>query len=227
MGALGALIGFALGAWAMGSSRATAFVAALQGPTVVSPSIPLALGLPTGIVIAMASGAIIAVLLALQRGEPADRQWPTFGIVLGALGIAAWLAGKGADRHWGLSVTGPTRSLVAATVALQPDALDSGALMVVGIPAGAWIAARRQGSVTWRTVTLPTFSRRTLGGLLMGIGGTLAAGCNIGNALTGLSVLAVNSAIATASMVVGVAAAILVGGIGAAISKTPLMEELR
>lgn len=61
----------------------------------------------------------------------------------------------------------------------------------------------------------------------MGIGGTLAAGCNIGNALTGLSVLAVNSAIATASMVVGVAAAILVGGIGAAISKTPLMEELR
>ncbi len=36
-----------------------------------------------------------------------------------------------------------------------------------------------------------------------GMGGTLAAGCNVGNALTGLSVLAVNSIIATAAMFVG------------------------
>ncbi len=39
--------------------------------------------------------------------------------------------------------------------------------------------------------------RRFTGGVLMGVGGTLAAGCNIGNALTGVSVLALNSVIAT------------------------------
>jgi hypothetical protein len=37
----------------------------------------------------------------------------------------------------------------------------------------------------------------------MGSGGTLAAGCNIGNALTGLSILAVNSLIATAGIAAG------------------------
>lgn len=43
----------------------------------------------------------------------------------------------------------------------------------------------------------------------MGIGGTLAAGCNIGNALTGLSVLALNSVMATAAIAGGAALAIL------------------
>jgi hypothetical protein len=43
----------------------------------------------------------------------------------------------------------------------------------------------------------------------MGVGGTWAAGCNIGNALTGLSALAVNSALASAAIGAGAAAAIL------------------
>jgi Sulphur transport len=47
----------------------------------------------------------------------------------------------------------------------------------------------------------------------MGVGGTLAAGCNIGNALTGLSVLAVNNAIATVAIVAGAAVAIGSAGI--------------
>lgn len=211
----------------MASSSATAFAAPLEAPTIAAPSIPLALGLPPWLVIAVASGAIAAALLGLQRRKDADRRLIAFGMGLGALGIAAWLAGQSAGWQWGLSITGPTRSLVASAVALDPARLDWGALMVVGIPAGAWIAARRQGRITWRTVTVPTFCRRLLGGLLMGIGGTLAAGCNIGNALTGLSILAVNSAIATAGMVVGVASAVLIGRIGAGVWKTQLMEEQR
>jgi uncharacterized protein len=56
-------------------------------------------------------------------------------------------------------------------------------------------------------------ARRLAGGTLMGTGGTLAAGCNIGNALTGLSELAVNRVIATAAIVVGAAVAIALEGI--------------
>lgn len=40
---------------------------------------------------------------------------------------------------------------------------------------------------------------------MMGIGGTLAAGCNIGNALTGLSILSLNSVVATGGIIVGLA----------------------
>ena len=42
----------------------------------------------------------------------------------------------------------------------------------------------------------------------MGVGGTLAAGCNIGNALTGLSILSVNSLLATAAIAFGLALAV-------------------
>jgi hypothetical protein len=45
----------------------------------------------------------------------------------------------------------------------------------------------------------------------MGAGGTLAAGCNIGNALTGLSILAVNALVATAAIAGGGTFAIAAG----------------
>lgn len=42
----------------------------------------------------------------------------------------------------------------------------------------------------------------------MGFGGTLAAGCNIGNALTGLSIFSLNSFVGTASIVAGLVLAV-------------------
>jgi hypothetical protein len=42
----------------------------------------------------------------------------------------------------------------------------------------------------------------------MGIGGTVAGGCNIGNALTGLSALSTHSLVATAGIVLGALAAL-------------------
>jgi hypothetical protein len=76
---------------------------------------------------------------------------------------------------------------------------------------GTWLSARRQGPVRWRRPPWVDLARRGIGGVLMGAGGTLAAGCNIGNALTGLSILAVNSVIATMAIIVGGAAAIFAG----------------
>jgi hypothetical protein len=77
--------------------------------------------------------------------------------------------------------------------------------MLIGLPAGSWASARLRGRVTWRAPAPAELPRRFAGGLLLGVGGTLAGGCNIGNALTGLSVLAVHSVIATLAMAAGVA----------------------
>ncbi len=59
----------------------------------------------------------------------------------------------------------------------------------------------------------------------MGVGGTVAAGCNIGNALTGLSELAVNSLIATVAIVGGAAVAIAWPGIRHALPGLPLTRK--
>ncbi len=85
--------------------------------------------------------------------------------------------------------------------------------IVVGIPLGTWLSARAHGPVTWWAPRWPELGRRFAGSGLMGVGGTLAAGCNVGNALTGFSVLAVNSVIATAAIVGGATVAIAWPGI--------------
>jgi uncharacterized membrane protein YedE/YeeE len=46
-------------------------------------------------------------------------------------------------------------------------------------------------------------AQRFTGGVLMGVGGTLAAGCNIGNGLTGFSILATQSVVAIAFIALG------------------------
>jgi hypothetical protein len=194
----------------MATPEGSSLAAHLDTMTIPTSSISALVGMPSWLVIAVALAVIVGTLLA-QRSVASARGGLGFGIMLGGLGVAAWVAGQAAGWHWGLSVTGPTRSVLVAVIALDPARLDWGAAMVASIPAGAWIAARRAEPITWRPVTPPAFARRAFGGLLMGMGGTLAAGCNIGNALTGLAVLAVNSAVATVAMVIGVAGALMVG----------------
>ncbi len=45
--------------------------------------------------------------------------------------------------------------------------------------------------------------RAATGGLLMGVGGNIAHGCNIGHGLTGLPLLSLGSLLATLSMAAG------------------------
>ncbi len=148
------------------------------------------------------------------RKRPGSWSWGLTGVALGAVGVLAWVTGSLTDWAWGLSITGPSRSLLESTVLGMPSAAGWGTAMVVGIPLGAWLSARARGAISWRRPTGPETIRRFVGGACMGIGGTLAAGCNIGNVLTGLSVLALNSVFATAAIVGGAAAMLMATGMG-------------
>jgi uncharacterized membrane protein YedE/YeeE len=81
--------------------------------------------------------------------------------------------------------------------------LDWGTAMLAGLVLGSWASARSQGPVVWRPADAPQLARRLLGGLAMGVGATVAGGCNIGNALTGLAALSAHSMVATIGMGVG------------------------
>lgn len=105
------------------------------------------------------------------------------------------------------SVTRPARSLADATIRLQPESIGWGGAMLLGIPVGSGLAAYATGALSLRRPPSRDVLPRLAGGVLMGIGGTLAAGCNVGNALTGLSILATNSVIATGAIIAGVAIA--------------------
>ncbi len=180
----------------------------------LSPAIDTVLKLRHWVAVAGLVGFIALGLRGpAQTERPETWPWPVTGLALGAVALLAWLSGSVAGWEWGLSITGPSRSLIESTILRMPGAAGWGTALVAGIPLGTWLSARAGGPVRWRAPGRSELGRRFAGGLLMGIGGTLAAGCNIGNALTGLSVLAVNSLIATAAMVVGAAMAIASPGI--------------
>jgi hypothetical protein len=178
---------------------------------------PELLGISTWIGVGASLALIAAVLVAMGRRPDATAThwpWPVTGLALGAVGVLAWVTGALSGWGWGLSVTGPARSLVEAVFLGQLQSANWGTAMLVGIPIGTWMSARARGPVSWRMPPSTEALRRFGGGLLMGMGGTLAAGCNVGNALTGLSILAVNSILATAAMFVGGAVAIRIGRSG-------------
>ncbi|MBI3014954.1 MAG: YeeE/YedE family protein [Candidatus Tectomicrobia bacterium] len=72
--------------------------------------------------------------------------------------------------------------------------------------AGGWCRPRAE-QLPWLVPEASELPRRLPGGLLMGFGGTVAGGCDIGNALTDLSILSLNSLVAAAGILFGISPA--------------------
>ena len=143
---------------------------------------PVALGLGV---------AALAALLARRRDGLVG------GLALGAVAAAAWIAADAAGYSYGLGFVGAadgTREAIEAGGAL-PFQLW---LAVGVVAAGAAFGERRL-----RVPDGPRAARAAIGGLLMGAGGTVAHGCNIGHGLTGVPLLSYGSLLATASMAAG------------------------
>jgi Sulphur transport len=208
-----AVLGFSTGGLLAERDFLHLLTAWLSRPTFSRPdvtSFPALLNVSAASVIAAAVFLIGISLWVLPKPSPSPENWPWYrtGVVLAALGTLAWIAGSQSGWHWGLSMTGPSRSLMRVVMDRSLHSMTWGAFMLLGVPVGSFFSARSMGTAHWQVPELLEFARRFLGGLLMGFGGTLAGGCNIGNALTGLSILSLNSFVATASIVVGLALAI-------------------
>jgi hypothetical protein len=168
-------------------------------------SVPALAGLAPAIVVVLAL-TLLGLALWLLRGSPPQSglwSWRLTGAALGTVGVLAWATGAHAGWPWGLSATGPSRSLIDILLLGGTSVPLWGTLMIASVPLGSWLSARIAGPVAWRAPAAVEVPRRLCGGLFMGVGGTLAGGCNIGHALTGLSIFAVQSVLATVAMGAG------------------------
>jgi hypothetical protein len=213
-----AVLGFAIGGLLTERGVLDFLILGVAQPTFSLPdaaSLPALLGMRTAWFIVATVVAIGFLLWLLPKPSPSTGTWAWHktGLALAALGILAWLAGFPSGWHWGLSMTGPSRSLLTAVSNQAWHPMTWGAFMLLGVPLGSLLSAWRKKTAGWQMPDAREFPRRFLGGLLMGFGGTLAGGCNIGNALTGLSILSVNSLLATAAIVLGLALAMRVQGV--------------
>src|SRR5699024_5732045 len=150
--------------------------------------------------------ALVAALIVfgMQKRESEERiRALTGGAVVGLLVVAGWLATGwlGADDFDPMPVTSltfvaPIGDTVQYIMIATGMKLRFGIVVVLGVLAGSFLTALLRRDFQLKGFETPAqMARYISGGVLMGVGGTLALGCSIGQGLTGLSSLAFSSAI--------------------------------
>lgn len=138
----------------------------------------------------------------------------TAGALIGLIGVIAWPLSAAAGRNSGLGITSPTANLLQFSVTGEQDNLNWGVMLVLGILIGAFIAARATGEFRVRVPDSVTSVRAVFGGLMMGVGASLAGGCTVGNGMVQTSLFSFQGWVALLFIALGV-------GVGAKIWLKP------
>ena len=143
---------------------------------------------PLAIVLGVAA---LAALLARRRAGLVP------GLALGVVASLAWVAADAAGYGYGLGFVGAAEG-TRATIETG-RALPFTVWLALGVVAGGAALGERRV----RRPDAARASRAAAGGLLMGVGGSVAHGCNIGHGLTGIPLLSFGSLLVTACMATG------------------------
>jgi uncharacterized membrane protein YedE/YeeE len=178
-----------------------------------SQSLPSLLG-GGGVMRVSIALAVVAGLVTVTLSDAAfraRRDLVIASLVIGAMVGAGWAVTGilGRDDFTptplaSLTFVAPIGESIVWLMLASGIALSFGIGSTFGVIAGSHISARLAGR--WRVegfADLADIKRHLLGAALMGIGGTLALGCTIGQGLTGLSTLALGSVLAFVAILLG------------------------
>jgi len=145
------------------------------------------------------------------------------GAVIGLAIVAAWwITGGSIGQSWKeyaeMSTVIPSRVQTQSYTFISPmgdtvrylmapgnlSLINVGIVALAGVIVGSFLYAllSRQFRVEW-FASWKDFGNHALGGVLMGVGGVLAMGCTVGQAITGISTLAIGSILAFFAIVIG------------------------
>jgi uncharacterized membrane protein YedE/YeeE len=132
------------------------------------------------------------------------------GALIGALVVGGWwVTGYLAQddfnhaRPASLTFSGPLARATLYLTTANRTGHDFDLALIVGVLLGASGSALLGRTLRWVAPEPAHIRQYLLGGTLMGIGATLAGGCNIGQGLSGVSTLSVGSFIAVAAIFAG------------------------
>jgi hypothetical protein len=174
----------------------------------------------------IAPEALHRVIGAIPGLDPGAVQWVTMLVMGGGLVVFAlkdsWFRASRDQVAAGLAIGAmiPLAWLVSGSVEAVNFAVPVGAELVnfranhgvssfalatiVGVPAGAFVAAALTRNLAWETFTdRAEIPRNLIGAALMGFGGTIALGGTFGQGLSGLSTLSFSAALTVAGIVFG------------------------
>jgi hypothetical protein len=172
---------------------------------------------------AVAAGMLVFCFRSADfRGEP---DHILGGAVVGlAIVFGWWLTGGAIGREWRefaeMSAVVPSRVQVQSYTFVAPmgdtlrylldprnlSLVNFGVMALAGVIVGssAWALATGQFRIEW-FASRKDFANHAVGAALMGIGGVLSMGCTFGQAITGISTLAIGSILTFLAIVIGAA----------------------
>ena len=130
----------------------------------------------------------------------------TAAIAVGLIGTIAFPLSAATGRNSGLGITTPSSDLLRYAVTGDSARINWGTLLIIGLFIGAFLAARIAGEFRVRVPDARTASRAIAGGIMMGVGASLARGCTVGNGMVETSLFSFQGWIALLFMALGVGA---------------------
>lgn len=220
-GMLGALVG--LVGWGIGDHLGRDLVRrdvvpgeqVLTGPEGTLPDV-LSSALPgpdvPRLLVAVVLLALVGVFLWFRGPSMSGGAWawPAAGLALGVVTTVGWMLAGWSGAGFGPSTVGMPVNLVDG---LRGDGWggEYQIMLLLGVVAGSLLWTLRAGELWVRGEDLPRFAGLAVGGVLLGIGGRVAGGCNLGHGLSGVAQMNIGSYVAVASMAVGVGGAAVIG----------------
>ncbi|MFP3984745.1 MAG: YeeE/YedE family protein [Candidatus Bathyarchaeia archaeon] len=187
----------------------------LVAPANTSPTLANVFGIDPWIVAIILAIIGIAVL-AWKRGSQEKVEgnlyekifkhgwtWWLTGIAIGIIGIIAFPASAATGRNYPLGITGGWKTFLSTLLKGDLNILSWETFLVIGVVIGAAIAAVIAGEFKLRAPAPKILIQQFIGGLLLGIGAIIAAGCNIGHILSGMPQLALSSILAGFFIIIG------------------------
>jgi len=212
LGSVAALVGFVVGTTAVDGGALLGLQRALRAPTIdIGGEVPTLYSL-VGIdgvmgrwlvIAALAVPAIFWLARAPKQKWLIGWSWKRTGALVGVLALLAWVISAMDGRDYGLSFTQPTVALARFVLTGDASGISVASFIVLAVPFGAFVAAKAAGEAVFRLPDAARLVRQSGGGLAMGLGASIAGGCNIGHSITGVSTLGLGSIVATLFIMLG------------------------
>ena len=176
-------------------------------------SIATVLGLPHWL------PAIVAVILMLgyliKYWNPAAKSMVVGGVFIGLLVVCSWyITGVLAQDEFdptnpsAITVSGPLARFGYILLAGKIPGFSFTIAFVIGIFSASLIFSLISGRFKLEPPKVGAAKNAVFGGTLMGIGAIMAYGCNVGQGLSGISTLSLESILAFSGMFIGTAATV-------------------
>lgn len=176
-------------------------------------SIAAILGLPQWLPAVVIVGLMVAYLI--KNWNPDARAMVIAGAVIGTLVVGGWyITGVLAQDEFNpmkpsaITVSGPLARFGYILISGKVPALSFAISFVIGIAVTVLLFSLATRRFKFEKPNAGAIKFAILGGSLMGVGGIMAYGCNVGQGLTGISTLSFESMLAFAGMFVGTAASV-------------------